>query len=155
MPREEELHPMRPETHTPPIVRSSRLRNAGPAPSTAGAANAGASPVPGATPEEMRLLYPELHAFREAMKPQTVAGARVDRALCVLLIAGGLAMVADGVVTACTSPDLHDAGGLIFGGVFLLFASGQFTEGLSAWDEKRRDGAAGGRMTSRDRSPLG
>jgi len=91
-----------------------------------------------ATPEEHALLYPELHAFRLAMKPQTALGAWVYRAAVVLALLGGLAMAGYGLVTAGTDPNLHDAGGYIFGGAFLAATSFQFAAGLAAWDEERQ-----------------
>ncbi len=91
-----------------------------------------------ATPGEHALLYPEMHAFRQAMKPKTARGAWAYRTILVLLLVGGLLMVGYGLVVACTDPNLHDAGGFIFGGALLASASFQFAAGLAAWDEERQ-----------------
>ncbi len=91
-----------------------------------------------ATPEEHALLYPEMHAFRQAMKPKTALEAWVYRVLLALMLVGGVLLAGYGLVVACTDPDLHDAGGFIFGGALLASASFQFAAGLTAWDEERQ-----------------
>jgi len=65
----------------------------------------------------------------------------------VLLLVGGLLMAGYGLVTACTDPNLHDAGGFIFGGALLVSASFQYAAGLAAWDEERQG------STDRDLAP--
>ncbi len=72
-----------------------------------------------ATPGEHALLYPEMHAFRQSMKPKTARGAWVYRVLLTLMLVGGVAMAGYGLVVACTDPNLQDAGGFIFGGARL------------------------------------
>ncbi len=79
-----------------------------------------------------------MHAFRQAMKPKTMRGAWAYRTMLVLLLVGGLLMAGYGLVVACTDPNLHDAGGFIFGGALLASASFQFAAGLAAWDEERQ-----------------
>jgi len=96
---------------------------------------------------EHALLYPEMYAFRQAMKPKTTRGAWVYRTVLVLLLVGGLLMAGYGLVTACTDPNLHDARGFIFGGVFLASASFQYAAGLAAWDEEPQG------STDRDLAP--
>ncbi len=100
-----------------------------------------------ATPEERALLYPEMHAFRQSMKPKTARGAWVYRVLLTLMLVGGLAMAGYGLVVACTDPNLQDAGGFIFGGTLLASASFQCAAGLAAWDEERQG------STDRDLAP--
>ncbi len=100
-----------------------------------------------ATPGEHALLYPELHAFRQSMKPKTARGAWVYRVLLTLMLVGGLAMAGYGLVVACTDPNLQDAGGFIFGGTLLASASFQCAAGLAAWDEERQG------STDRDLAP--
>ncbi len=96
---------------------------------------------------EHALLYPEMHAFRQAMKPKTTRGAWVYRTVLVLLLVGGLLMAGYGLVTACTDPNLHDAGGFIFGGALLASASFQYAASPAAWDEERQG------STDRDLAP--
>ena len=91
-----------------------------------------------ATPEERALLYPEMHAFRQSMKPKTALGAWVYRALLTLMLGGGLALAGYGLVVACTHPNLQDAEGFILGGAVVASASFQFAAGLAAWDEERQ-----------------
>jgi len=100
-----------------------------------------------ATPEERALLYPEMHAFRQSMKPKTARGAWVYRVLLTLMLVGGLAMAGYGLVVACTHPNLQDAEGFILGGAVVTSASFQFAAGLAAWDEERQD------STDRDLAP--
>jgi len=103
-----------------------------------------------ATPEEHALLYPEMHAFQQAMKPKTARGAWVYRALLVLLLMGGVLLAGYGLVVACTDPDLHDAGGFIVAGALMASASFQFAAGLAAWDEEReRHGSTDRDLASR------
>ncbi len=90
-----------------------------------------------ATPGEHALLYPEMHAFRQSMKPKTTRGAWVYRVLLTLMLVGGLAMAGYGLVVACTHPNLQDAEGFIFGGAVVASASFQFAAGLAAWDEEQ------------------
>ncbi len=100
-----------------------------------------------ATPEEHALLYPEMHAFRQSMKPKTAFGAWVYRVAVVLALLCGLSMAGYGLVTAGLGADMHDAGGFIFAGAFLAAASFQFAAGLAAWDEDRQG------FTDRDLAP--
>jgi len=88
-----------------------------------------------------------MHAFRQSMKPKTARGAWVYRVLLTLMLVGGLAMAGYGLVVACTHPNLHDAGGFIFGGALLASASFQCAAGLAAWDEERQG------STERDLAP--
>jgi len=100
-----------------------------------------------AAPGEHALLYPEMHAFRQSMKPKTARGAWVYLVLLTLMLVGGLLMAGYGLVVACTHPNLHDAGGFILGGAVVASASFQFAAGLAAWDEERRS------STDRDLAP--
>jgi len=100
-----------------------------------------------ATPGEHALLYPEMHAFRQSMKPKTALGAWVYRVLLTLMLVSGLALAGYGLVVACTHPNLQDAEGFIFGGAVVASASFQFAAGLAAWDEERHS------PTDRDLAP--
>ncbi len=91
-----------------------------------------------ATPEERALLYPEMHAVRQSMKPKTALGAWVYRVILTLMLVSGLVMAGYGLVVACTHPDLQDAEGFILGGAVVASASFQFAAGLVAWDEERQ-----------------
>ncbi len=91
-----------------------------------------------ATPEEHALLYPEMHAFRQSMKPKTALGAWACRAVVVLLLTGGLVMGGYGFVTMGTDPSLQDAGVFIIGGAALASAAFPFAEGVGAWDEEQQ-----------------